>query len=177
MKPPAVARAIVRACSDPEDRVFLLEDLAKRFHEIGRTEGPRAAKRWYWSQALSVVPCALRLLTDAVLRAGHRIQRRSWARVVGELRSGVRALWRRPLYSVGVAGTLGLGLAAATITFAAAWKVWLAPMPYPDPGRVVRLYELEPLGGATEAPAASDLAAESRAARHGRLVPTGPLDP
>ncbi|MQA92306.1 MAG: FtsX-like permease family protein, partial [Gemmatimonas sp.] len=61
-----------------------------------------------------------------------------------DVKLGLRALKRRPLYALGVAGTLGLGLAAAMITFAVAWKVWLAPLPLPDPDRVVRLYELEP---------------------------------
>ena len=137
MKPPAVARALVRLFSDPTDRAFLLEDLTERFHELARTEGLRAAKRWYWSQALSVVPWALR-------PDGDQIRRRSWQGVFGDLRFTIRTLIRRPLYTVGVAGTLGLGLAAATLSFAVAWTVWLAPMPYPDPDRVVRLYEIAP---------------------------------
>ena len=64
--------------------------------------------------------------------------------MLGDLRFTIRTLMRRPLYTVGVAGTLGLGLAAVTISFAVAWTVWLAPMPYPDPDRVVRLYEIAP---------------------------------
>ena len=137
MKPPAVARGIVQFFSDPEDRAFLLEDLADRFGEVARTEGLRAAKRWYWSQALSVVPWAL--VSDFEL-----IRLRSWQGMLGDIRFALRTLIRRPLYAVGVAGTLGLGLAAATVVFAVAWTVWLAPMPYPDPDRVVRLYEIEP---------------------------------
>ena len=137
MKPPTVARALVRLFSDPEDRAFLLEDLADRFREVARTEGLRAAKRWYWSQALSVVPWALR-------PDGDSIRRWSWQGVLGDLRFTLRTLVRRPLYTVGVAGTFGLGLAAATVSFAVVWTVWLAPMPYPDPDRVVRLYEIAP---------------------------------
>ena len=137
MKPPAVARALVRIFSDPTDRAFLLEDLAERFDEVARTEGLRAAKRWYWSQALSVVPWALR-------PDGDQIRRRSWQGVFGDLRFTLRTLMRRRLYTVGVAGTLGLGFAAATLSFAVAWTVWLAPMSYPDPDRVVRLYEIAP---------------------------------
>ena len=137
MKPPAVARALIQFFSDRADREFLLADLADRFHEMAGPEGLRAAKRWYWSQALSVVPWALRLDSD-------RIRRRSWQGVLGDLRFTLRTLMRRPLYTVGVAGTLGLGLAAATVSFAVAWTVWLAPMPYPDPDRVVRIYEIAP---------------------------------
>src|SRR5690606_23006403 len=44
----------------------------------------------------------------------------------------------------GHSGTIALGLAAATLAFAVTWPVWLAPLPLPDPDRVVRLYEIEP---------------------------------
>ncbi len=136
MKPPAVARALVRFCSDPSDRAFLLQDLSDRFRELARTKGPQVARRWYWTQALSTLRWAL--VPDTLIR------RRSWAGLVGDLRLGLRTLTRRPLYALGVAGTLGIGLAAAMITFAVAWGIWLAPMPYPEPDGVVRLYEIEP---------------------------------
>lgn len=144
MKPPVVARVIVRLFSDAEDRAFLLHDLADRFQDVLRTHGARGARRWYWAQALSVVALAFRL-------DGDRIRWRNWAGIVGDLRFGVRTLRRRPLYAVGVAGTLWLGVAAATLAFAVAWRVWLAPMPYPDPDRVVRLYEIGPADSTTDA--------------------------
>jgi putative ABC transport system permease protein len=73
---------------------------------------------------------------------GDLIRWRSWQGVLSDVRFTLRTLMRRPLYTVGVAGTLGL--AAATVSFAVGWTVWLAPMPYPDPDRVVRLYEIAP---------------------------------
>ncbi|MQA91172.1 MAG: FtsX-like permease family protein [Gemmatimonas sp.] len=87
------------------------------------------------------------------------IRRWNWAGAVSDLRFGVRTLRRNPLYTTGVAGTLALGLAAALITFAVAWRVWLAPMSYPEPERVVRLYELEPLDSTT---GSSDVGAQAR---------------
>lgn len=137
MRPPAAARALVWLLADAEDRHFLLEDLADRFDEVARTDGPRAARRWYWRQALSVVPWAVRARLDP-------LRWRSWTGMVGDLRSGARTLVRHPLYAVGVSGTIALGLAAATLAFAVTWPVWLAPLPLPDPDRVVRLYEIEP---------------------------------
>jgi predicted permease len=131
----------VRLISRAADRDFLLEDLHDRFLEIAEAQGPQAAARWYWAQALSALPAAL--LPDIDL-----MRRRSWTGVLGDLRLGLRTLRRRPFYAVGVAGTLGLGLAAAVITFAVAWRVWLAPLPIPDPDGVVRLYEIEPVEAA-----------------------------
>jgi predicted permease len=49
------------------------------------------------------------------------------------------------LYSAGVIGTLALGLSSAAVVLSVTWHVWLAPMPYPNPDGVVRLFELEPI--------------------------------
>lgn len=136
-RPPRLARAVVRALSDAEDRAFLLADLDERFHVLVRARGRRAARRWYWRQALSAVPWAL--LPDGGLR-----ERRGWSGFAGDVRLGLRTLRRSPLYAVGVAGTLALGIAAATVVTAVAWRIWLAPMPYPEPDQVVRLWEVEP---------------------------------
>jgi predicted permease len=113
----------------------------ERFAKIARGRGRRAARRWYWRQALSALGWAL-------IPDGGPLGRRSWAGVAGDVRLGLRTIRRSPLYALGVSGTLALGLAAATLVGVVAWKVWLAPMPWPDPERVVRLYELEPAGPA-----------------------------
>jgi putative ABC transport system permease protein len=139
MRPPAAARALVRLLTDAADRHFLLKDLAERFEEVARTDGLRAARRWYWRQALSVVPWAARARLD-------RLRWRSWTGMAGDLRSGARTLARDLLYAAGVSGTIALGVAAATLAFAVTWRVWLAPLPLPDPDRVVRLYEIKPPG-------------------------------
>jgi putative ABC transport system permease protein len=58
------------------------------------------------------------------------------------IRQSVRVLVRRPLYSGGVIATLGLGLGSAGAVFAVAWAVWIQPLPFPDPERIVRVYEV-----------------------------------
>ena len=74
--------------------------------------------------------------------------------IVVSLRSCVRTLVRQPLYGLGVAGIICLGVLALGLVSAVAWGVWLAPMPYPDPDRVVRLYEIEPAGPTAGGPGA-----------------------
>lgn len=137
LRPPRLAREMIRLLAPVEDRGFILGDLEDRFRHLVRTRGRHAARLWYWRQALSVLPAAL--LSDLDL-----LHRRSWTGLAGDVRLAVRTLRRRPLYAVGVAGTLGLGLAAGVLTFAVAWKVWLAPLNIPEPDRVVRLYEVAP---------------------------------
>jgi putative ABC transport system permease protein len=68
-----------------------------------------------------------------------------------DIKVALRVLLRRPLYFTGSAGTLAIGIAAASIVTAVAWHVWFAPMPYASPDRVLRLYEIGP-GDPTASP-------------------------
>lgn len=132
---PALARLLARFVAGPEDRDLVEADLEQRFRRLVRERGPGAARRWYWWQVARGVPAALR--PDAFRLGGSG----------GEMRHALRALGRKPLYTAGVAGTLALGLGSAAAVASVAWTVWLAPMPFPDPDRVVRLYELLPPTG------------------------------
>lgn len=133
---PRLARVLVGLASRSEDRPLLLADLDERFGAIKREGGLGVARRWYWSQALRGTVAWLR--PDLGL-----LHRRTWEGTLGDVRQGVRVLIRRPLYTAGVAGTLALGLASAAAVLSVGWHVWLAPMPFPDPDRVARLYELD----------------------------------
>lgn len=105
----------------------------------------------------------------ARLRSGARRRNRRlrlvewWSGLKGEVGYGLRTFSRRPFYALGVTGTLALGGAGALVGFVIAWSVWLAPMPYPDPAGLVRLYELKPLAAGVEG--------ESRESRRQRLSP------
>jgi putative ABC transport system permease protein len=149
LRPPRFARLLVKLLAAAEEGEFLVSDLDERFRQIASEEGPRAARRWYRRQALTAIPVAL--LPDVDL-----LRRRSWTGAIGDLRLGMRSLRRRPLFALGVAGTLGLGLTAGVVTLAVAWRVWLAPLPIPDSERVVRLYEIEPADGPAGPPADPD---------------------
>jgi len=54
-----------------------------------------------------------------------------------DVKEAVRRLVRTPAFTLGVIATLGVGLAVATLTFAIVDGVWLRPLPYLDPDRVV----------------------------------------
>lgn len=137
-RPPALARRLAALGVDAEDRPAALADLAERFEEIAAKRGVGVARRWYWWQAARGVPHRLRPDSKA-------LRRRSWEGLAGDVRLRARMLLRRPVYALGVLGTLALGLASATVVGTLAWTVWLSPLPFPDPDRVVRLYELEPV--------------------------------
>ncbi|HKJ02873.1 MAG TPA: hypothetical protein VJ997_10475, partial [Longimicrobiales bacterium] len=158
--PPRLARAVALAVTHADDRALVLSDLDERFVEIASARGIHAARVWYRRQALSAVAWALVPDLDV-------LRRRSWSGFGGDARAGLRTIRRSPLYALGVAGTLGVGVTAATLVAAMAWTIWLAPMPYPDPGHVVRLYEREPVEVATAAASAvADGVAPEASLRH-----------
>jgi predicted permease len=65
-----------------------------------------------------------------------------------ELRYGVRSIRRNPLFSLVVACTLGLGIAANTVVFSAVDGVVLNPFPFPEPDRLVGVGTAYPRIGA-----------------------------
>ncbi|HEX5724442.1 MAG TPA: ADOP family duplicated permease, partial [Longimicrobiaceae bacterium] len=78
-------------------------------------------------------------------------------RVKEELRDGDRARWlegawqdtryaartlrKSPGFTLVAAATLGLGIGAATVAFGAVDGILLRPLPYPDPERLVRIFQ------------------------------------
>lgn len=66
--------------------------------------------------------------------------------MIKDLRYAVRTLRRSPLFAISAIVTLGIGIAVNTIVFTLLNSLVLRPMPVRDPGRVVRLFPLDPRG-------------------------------
>ena len=64
--------------------------------------------------------------------------------IVGELKVAARTLWRKPLFTLAVVATLGLGIGATTTVFSIAYGVLFRPLPYPEPGRLVGVFRFLP---------------------------------
>src|ERR687889_416846 len=60
---------------------------------------------------------------------------------MADVRHAVRVLVRRPAFSLVAILTLAVGIGANTAIFSVVNGVLLRPLPYPDPGRIVRLWE------------------------------------
>ena len=67
--------------------------------------------------------------------------------MVHDLRYAARALARAPGFAVSAVLALALGIGANSAVFSVVYAVLLKPLPYPDPERLVRLYEVSPAHG------------------------------
>ena len=64
--------------------------------------------------------------------------------LVQDFRVSVRTLARAPLLTATIVATVGLGIGATTVIFAAIDAALLRPLPYADPARIVRIYTDSP---------------------------------
>src|SRR5262245_25120715 len=64
-----------------------------------------------------------------------------------DVRQAFRSLRRNPGLTAAAALTLGIGIGSATVSFSAVNGLLLAPLPYPEAGRLVSLWEQNPERG------------------------------
>jgi predicted permease len=94
-----------------------------------------------------------------------------------DLRYGARVLRRAPGFALVAVVTLGLGIGAATAVFSVVNGVLLAPLPYPESERLVRLLQIDNTGrrmGAVSEPNFEDWKRGTRAFRAMVELSSGP---
>jgi putative ABC transport system permease protein len=62
-----------------------------------------------------------------------------------DFRFGIRVLWRNPGFTAVAIAALALGIGANSCIFSVVYGILLKPLPYRDPGRLVRVYEFNPI--------------------------------
>jgi len=133
MKPPALARRLLRALLPAAHREVVVGDLDEEFERyVSRARTALGARAWYWRQAMRSMSPALRLRA----RGGA-------ARFGRDVRYAGRQLWRSPEFTFVVTLTLSLGVAATTAVVSVASAVLLRPLPYADPDRLVSIAEID----------------------------------
>ena len=144
--PPALARWVVRLCVPSDVREGVLGDIEEGFERLAASRnGSQAARRWYWKQAIESVRF-LYQYPRRFRRTPHESVASAPARtslfgLVLELRLAARALARRPVYALLVAGTLALGLGANAAIFSFVNAILFRPLPFPNPDQLVTLQE------------------------------------
>lgn len=137
MKPPSLPRRWLSLVAPARIRQDFVDDLDEAFREAARVRGPRAARRWYWWQALGGTVKLFRLhFPDA-----QPAQTRGWtAATRQDLTYALRQLRRNPGFGLAVATTLAVGLGGVTAVFSVLYGILLRPLPIERPGEVVSLH-------------------------------------
>src|SRR4051812_20192903 len=98
LRPPAVPTLLVRRCAPRGESDFVVADLAEEFeHRVARI-GLTAARRWYWSEALtSCTPLLVQRWRSArrTRRSGDSMR----AALLDDVRFALRLARRSPLAS------------------------------------------------------------------------------
>lgn len=109
---------------------------------------------------------ALRLFGDldsvsarcrAITRQHRRARRRTemFDALRQDLKYGTRTLWKNPGFTLVALATLALGVGATSAIFSVVDGVLLSPLPYPEPHRLVTLWEESERGHAMRVPEAN----------------------
>ncbi len=138
--PPALAAWLLRLWLGSDTAEVITGDLNESFERDVRTLGRLRARARYWRLACASIAACWRPESRAPSRLdaapSSRAVTSGWLQ---DLRYGARQLRERPGFSLSVAATLALGIAATTTVFGLINALVLRPLPYADPGRVVFL--------------------------------------
>ena len=129
LRPPKLARRILRARLPDQIRLFLLGDLEERFAALA-ARSPLRAQIWYWRQTFAAVFTRLPGIAGVV----------EGARVAGfrrDLRTALRSLRRHPVQGGAAVVTLGLGIGVVGTAFSILWGTVLVGLPFEDADRLV----------------------------------------
>lgn len=141
-RPPRLATWLAGLRLPHSDREFQLGDLAEEFHRVLVPDfGVRAARRWYWRQALRCLfareaPTAAERAVIA-RRGGPLMFARALARDVSY---AFRLMRRTPLVATAAVLTFALGIGANSAIFSVAKPVLLDPLPFPDEDRLAIIW-------------------------------------
>ena len=129
---------LLRLLLSREDRRVVSSDLEELYQARLARDGVAAADRWRHRE---LERYTWRLLAERLLHPlGRKPAGELMQNLVRDTRHSLRTLARTPVLAATIMLTVGLGIGATTAIFAVIDAALLRPLPYNDPGNLVRIY-------------------------------------
>jgi putative ABC transport system permease protein len=164
LRPPKLARALIRAVTEPDERQWLLADLDELYATKRAARSAWRASLWYWWQVIRStppllgrrirrrhpnsafsIPLPMPLPTTPPPTAAERVRTAAY-----HVKHGFRRLLREPAFTAAAVLTLALGVGANVAVFAVVEAVLLRPLGYIDADRLVILNHRDQRTGLTK---------------------------
>ena len=145
--PPRLATTLLRWLLPDALRDDALDDLADGHALRLTTHGRRSADRWYRRQVpMFALRLRLAVLTGGPLapppvRQPALTGSEKMTTILADLRYGARGMMRNPAFTAIAVLTLALGIGANAAIFSVVRSVLLRPLPFPEPERLVQVWE------------------------------------
>ncbi|MEO5897137.1 MAG: ABC transporter permease [Vicinamibacterales bacterium] len=137
-----LAVSLISFSSPVRDREWIIGDIEEEFARVAGIQGLAGARRWVWGEAFRVVLSSLRSLA---VRLAERSQGDGLMQtLLQDLRYAIRLLLRSPAFAATAILILALSIGANAAIFSAVKGMLIAPLPYPAPERLVRIFEENP---------------------------------
>ena len=116
---------------------YIVGDLREEYGDLRERSHRVTADLWYCWQIGRVG--ARLIVTRTMKREGKGMES-----LMQDLHYALRTLWRRPVFTVVSVLTLALGIGSSTAMFSVVDSVLLEPLPYDDPGALVKVWQVFP---------------------------------
>lgn len=149
MKPPGVARAIMRIVCAQDTRDFLLDDLDEEFRSRA-SRNAAAARWWYREQVVRSIGPQMWHRMFHMKRVQPARTRAMRLDIADDLKHAVRVAWRSPWITATIVATMTVGIGIATSAFSIMNGMLMKPLPFAESSRVVQIGVTFPDGRAID---------------------------